>query len=415
MKADLERLMRARGLEVVIVAVDHNASAPLDYLTGGVAMTNGLVMKKQGDAPVIFAGQMETEEAAKSGLRVISFNDVGWPQMLKDAGGDRAKAEVVFWGKCLELLGVPSGKVGIYGVSDLNIILALVDLLKAAYPQYEWAGEMGLTLFDEAYVTKDAGEVARMREVARKTSDVLEATWRYIQAQRVDGETLAKDDGSPLTIGDVRRFVRKALLDRDLEDTGMIFAQGRDAGFPHSRGEDDLPLRLGQSIVFDLFPREIGGGYHHDVTRTWCLGYAPDDVRQAYEQVMEAFDIAVETARPGAPASAAQEAVLDYFESAGHPTLRNRPGTIDGYVHGLGHGVGLNIHERPQMSHLSKDTLQIGNVITIEPGLYYPERGFGVRVEDTFYIDGDGNLVALTDFRKDLVLPVNDGQSPPRD
>lgn len=406
MKADLDRLMSARGLDVIFVACDHYFSAPRDYLTGGVAITSGFVLKTPGEAPVIFANDMEIEEAAKTGLRVVSFSELGWWQLLKDTGGDRTKAQVAVTGKCLEAVGVASGRVGIYGVGDLNWIVHMVELLRAAYPQFEWTGETGMTLFDEAFVTKDADEMARMRQVARATNEVLEETWRYLQTRRVEGETLLKEDGSPLTIGDVRRFVRKALLDRDLEDTGMIFAQGRDGGFPHSRGEDGMALRLGQSIVFDLFPREVGGGYHHDVTRTWCLGYAPDEVRQAYEEVMEAFDIAIEMTRPGAPACQVDEAVSDYFESKGHPTLRTAPGAQKGYVHSLGHGVGLNIHERPSISVRSVDTLQVGNVITIEPGLYYPERGFGVRIEDTVYIDGEGNVVSLTPFRKDLVIPL---------
>jgi Xaa-Pro aminopeptidase len=406
MKSDLDALMGARQLAAIIVACDHHFSAPLAYLTGGVEITNGLVMKKRGDLPVIFANPMETEEAAKSGLRVYSFTDVGWPQMLIDAEGDRVKAEIVFWGKCLEMVGVDSGKIGIYGVSELNVILELVRHLEATYPQYQFVGELGMTLFAEAATTKDADELARLKSVAERTNAVLEATWAYIAACRTDGTTVIKADGAPLTIGDVKRFVRRELLDRDLEDTGMIFAQGRDAGFPHSRGEAGEALRLGEAIVFDLFPHEIGGGYYHDVTRTWCIGHAPQPVQAAYNDVMTAFDIATEVFRAGMPSKAPQEAVLDYLESKGHPTQRSHPGSNEGYVHSLGHGIGLNIHERPGMSHLSTDTLQVGNVITIEPGVYYPERGFGVRVEDSFYVDENGGLVALTNFRKDLILPL---------
>lgn len=406
MKSDLDQLMEKRGLDAVVVACDDNFSAPRDYLTGGVKITTGLVMKKRGAAPVIFANPMETEEAAKSGLRVISFNELDWPQLVKEAEGDRTKAEVVFWGKALEAIGVPSGKVGIYGVSDLNIILELVRLMEKAYPQYQFVGEIGKTLFEEAYVTKDADELERLREVARKTNEAVQAAWDYVRSQKVVDGALVKQDGTPFTIGDVRRFVRRALLDRDLEDTEMIFAQGRDGGFPHSRGEDDMQLRLGEAIVFDLFPREIGGGYFHDMTRTWCIGYAPPEVQKTYDEVMEAFDIAVEVARVGMETKQLQEAVMDYFESKGHPTPRSHPGSSEGYVHSLGHGIGMKIHESPSIGHLSKDKLQAGSVITIEPGLYYPERGYGVRIEDSFYVDTDGSLVSLTTFPKDLVIPM---------
>jgi Xaa-Pro aminopeptidase len=186
----------------------------------------------------------------------------------------------------------------------------------------------------------------------------------------------------------------------------MIFAQGRDGGFPHSRGEKGDALRLGQAIVFDLFPRELGGGYFHDCTRTWSIGYATDDVQRAYDEIIEAFDMAVEIIRPGMATKDVQEQVQTVLESKGHKTSRSDPGTNEGYVHSLGHGIGMNIHERPSLSHLSNDTFAVGNVLTIEPGLYYPDRGFGMRVEDSYYLSADAGLVSLTPFHRDLVLPL---------
>lgn len=168
-----------------------------------------------------------------------------------------------------------------------------------------------------------------------------------------------------------------------------------------------MPLKLGETIVFDLFPFEAGGGYYHDMTRTWCIGYAPDEVREVYEQVMTAFDIAFEVYGLGKPTHFMQEAVLDYFESRGFPTLRSHPGTQEGYVHGLGHHIGLDVHEHPYFHHYMKDyPFQVGNVITIEPGLYSPQKGYGVRVEDTCYVDERGQLISLTNVPKDLVLPL---------
>jgi Xaa-Pro aminopeptidase len=145
------------------------------------------------------------------------------------------------------------------------------------------------------------------------------------------------------------------------------------------------------------------------VTRTWCVGYAPDEVKQIYDVVMRALQIAKESyEEPGQPTYVPQEAVLDYFEGLGHPTQRSQSSSMNGYVHTLGHGIGLNIHERPSLSHVVRsDTLQKGNVLTIEPGLYYPDKGYGVRVEDTVYIDADGHMVTMTQFRKDLVIPLS--------
>lgn len=406
MKADLDHLMDARNLDAIVIECTDHFSAPRAYLTDGVSITQGKVIKKRDAAPILIVNPMETEEAKKSGLIVHSYSDLGWQDMVKAANGDRDKASIAFWGKCLEMADVMQGKIGIYGVGEFSTILDTVTRLRLAYPHYDFAGESGMTIFHEAFLTKDAQEIARMREIGRRVGLVLQATWDFIAGHHAQGEVVVKTDGSALTVGDVKRFVRRVLLDHDLEDTNMIFAPGRDAGFPHSRGEMDDALQLGQAIVFDLFPRELGGGYYHDCTRTWSIGYAVPEVRAAYEQVMDAFDLAVEIIRPGMDAKAPQIAVLDYFEMLGHKTNRSDPNANEGFVHALGHGVGLNIHERPAMNHLSTDILQIGNVLTIEPGLYYPEQGFGVRVEDTFCIDETGELVSLTPFHKELVLPL---------
>ncbi|MEO8397502.1 MAG: M24 family metallopeptidase, partial [Chloroflexota bacterium] len=385
---------------------DEHGNPMRNYLTNGAAVTGGYVLKKRGSAPLMVVNPMEIEEAAKSGLKVYSFNDFDWGALITSLAGDIGKATVTFWKRMLQNIEVESGKIGLYGTGTINHYLELIRMVEAAYPEYKLVGETGMTLFDEAYVTKDPGEIERIKSVAARTSAVWQATWDFIGGHKADGETVVKADGSPLTIGEVKRFVRRELLDRDLEDDAMIFAEGRDGGFPHSRGEADMPLKLGQAIVFDLFPRELGGGYYHDSTRTWSIGYATPEVQEAYDQVMDAFEVAEDNFRVNMPAHMLQEAVQDYFESKGHATTRSNPATPVGYVHSLGHGVGLNIHERPSIGHLSKDTLQVGNVISIEPGLYYPEQGFGMRIEDLCYVDANGTLISLTDFHKELVLPL---------
>ena len=409
MKSDLDRLMAERDLQALVIVGEETYSAFRDYLTNGAQVTGGLVIKKRGSDPVMLVNPMEVEEAAASGLTVLTYNDLNWAELLEKAEGDRSKAHIGLWERALQNQAVPPGKVGIYGTGDVNVYIELVKDLNQL-DSYEFVGERGKTIFDEVSITKDADELVRIKQVAAGTNATLQATWDFIAGHRAEGDVVVKEDGTPLTIGDVKRFIRRTLMDHDLEDTGMIFAQGRDAGFPHSRGQSDMPLKLGQSIVFDLFPREIGGGYHHDVTRTWCIGYAPEDVQQTYDVVMQSFEIAMNAyAEPGQPAYTLQEAVLDYFESLDHPTTRSTPGTMAGYVHSLGHGVGLQIHERPSMSHLVRgDIFEIGNTLTIEPGLYYPDKGYGVRIEDMVYIDENGDMITLTDFRKDLVLPLAD-------
>ena len=406
MKSDIDNLMAKRELDAFIVVTDEGYHPIRDYLTNGARVTGGYVLKRRSEPPVMVVNGMEVEEARASGLQVLNREQMGYADLLQQYREQPDKLRAAWWRRLFASVGVDGGRVGVYGVGELNVYLNLFRTLDANLDGYELVGESGLTLFDEAMMTKDAGEIARIRSVAERTSEVVRLTWDYIAGHRADGNAVVNTDGEPLTIGDVKRFIRRELLERGLEDTGMIFALGRDAGFPHSRGQDTQQLQQGQAIVFDLFPRELGGGYHHDMTRTWSIGCATGEVQAAYDTVMEAFSRAFEATKPGVEGSVPQVAVLDYFEGLGHPTARSPPGTGEGYVHSLGHGVGLNIHERPRMHHAISDTLASGHVITIEPGLYYPDKGYGVRIEDMAYIDESGAVVTLTDVHKQLVLPL---------
>lgn len=409
MKSDIDRLMRERELDAIIVTGGEEFNTARYYLSNGARITHGTIFKVLDQPALLVCNRMEVEEAAKSGLDALTDVELGYCDRYQETEGDSIQATTLHWSDVLPRLGLSAGRIGLYGAWQVNKTIALYQALKAGLAQYEIVVEAENTLIEEAMLTKDADEIARLKSVAERTNAVMELAWDFIAGLRRAGEQLLDEAGKRVTIGDVKDLVRRELMARGLEDTDMIFAQGRDAGFPHSRGEADMPLQVGQAIVFDLFPRELGGGYHHDMTRTWCIGHAPPAIRAVYDTVMEAFDISVEAFGLNKPTHLMQEAVLDHFEQAGHPTTRSDPGTMQGYVHSLGHGVGIDIHERPSISHLRRDdSCQIGNILTIEPGLYYPERGFGLRIEDLFVVDDKGELVSLTPFRKDLVIPLQD-------
>ena len=409
MKSDIDRLMRDRELNAIIITGGEEFNSARYYLSNGARITHGSIFKVVDKPALLICNRMELEEAAKSGLEVRTDVELGFYERYREAESDSIRATVLHWSDVLRHLGVSAGRVGLYGAWQVNKTIALYEALRAGLAEYEFVAEAENTLIEEAMLTKDADEIARMKSVAERANAVMALAWDFIAGLRRAGDNLHDKEGRRVTIGDVKDLARRELMARGLEDTDMIFAQGRDAGFPHSRGEADMPLKAGQTIVFDLFPRELGGGYHHDMTRTWCIGYAPPEVRETYDLVMEAFDISIEAFGLNKPTCHMQEAVLDHFENAGHATTRSDPSTMAGYVHSLGHGVGIDIHERPSLSHLRRDDIcQIGNILTIEPGLYYPERGFGVRVEDLFVVNEKGELISLTPFRKDLVIPLKD-------
>ena len=410
MKSDLDRLMGERDLDAFVVTGGEEFNAIRFYLSNGAHITHGSIFKARDQEALLVCSRMELEEAQKSGLTVRTDAELGFHERLAAAEGDSYKATAQLWAEILLEMGLDSGRVGLYGAWQINKTIKLLEVLGEHIPQYQFVAEGKNTLFEEAMLTKDQQEIDRLKSVAERANSVMESAWEYIAGLDVEGEFLVDESGRRVTIGDIKSLVRRELMTCGLEDTNTIFAQGRDAGFPHSRGEPDMPLRVGQAIVFDLFPREQGGGYHHDMTRTWCIGYASPEVQEAYDTVMEAFDISVESFGLNKPTHLMQEAVLDHYEGKGHPTIRSDPRTMEGYIHTLGHGVGIDIHESPSISHTRRDDVfQIGNVLTIEPGLYYPDRGYGVRVEDLFVIDESGALVSLSSFRKDLVIPLSKG------
>jgi Xaa-Pro aminopeptidase len=154
------------------------------------------------------------------------------------------------------------------------------------------------------------------------------------------------------------------------------------------------------------------GGYYHDMTRTFAIGYAPPELQRAYDDVRAAFAHIISELESGAPTKAYQEMTCAFFEARGHETIGSKHPLEEGYIHSLGHGVGLEIHEDFSFSALKgrDDVIVPGSVFTIEPGLYYPSKGYGVRIEDTYYCTPDGEFESLTPFPQDLVIPIDEGQ-----
>jgi Xaa-Pro aminopeptidase len=118
------------------------------------------------------------------------------------------------------------------------------------------------------------------------------------------------------------------------------------------------------------------------------------------------------TLEVGQPTRLYQQKACDFYNERGYITISDNPATLEGYVHGLGHGVGLDIHEAPAFSDNPANTATItpGQVFTIEPGLYYPEQGMGCRIEDVVWIDNDGKVHTLTDFAYELVVPMENAK-----
>lgn len=411
MKSDLDALMEARHLDALLIFGGAEHNPPMYYFVGGGHVSDALLIKKTGKDPVLFYNDMERDEAAKSGLKTVSWSEFPLSAYEDQSNGDRLLANALRYKTILEEYGLSSGRLAVYGKVEFSSLFGIMMKLTQLMPDVNFDGEgTGNSPLLDARETKDEVEVARIRQMGAVTTIVVKMVQDYLTSRDVrEDEVLLKEDGSPLTIGDVKGKIALWLAERGAVSVdGLIFAIGRDAGVPHSVGESQDLITLGKTIVFDIFPAEAGGGYFYDFTRTWSLGYATPEAQALYDQVQEIYNKVVENLDLNASLIEYQRMTCEYFESKGHKTQLNTTTPLDGYVHSLGHGVGLNIHERP-WSRLTADrnnVLKPGVVVTIEPGLYYPEKGMGFRIEDTYWVRSDGNIEILAEYPYDFVLPM---------
>jgi Xaa-Pro aminopeptidase len=409
MKKDLDTLMEQRGMDAIVAAGQVHGNPTLYYLTNGAGLTRAIVVKRKGHEAVLIVSPMEREEASAAGLSVVLSTQYNYIDLLNEHDGDLLATDLAYYRRILEDQGA-TGRVGFYGLQDWGRAYTFLNALDAT-PGIEVVGEYGPDLFTEARATKAEEEVERVRDVGRRTMEVVRETVAFLQGHAVgDDEVLVTDAGLPLTVGEVHAHIRHVLAIQGLEDPeGFIFATGRDAGIPHSKGSPEKPLRLGESIVFDIFPREAGGGYFYDMTRTFCLGYAPEEVRRIYEDTFACLQAMTERVEAGMRARRLQQMTCEFYSERGHPTVGEDVRTLEGYVHSLGHGLGLNLHEEPFFRDVKGNDVELepGHVFTLEPGLYYPDDGMGCRLENVVWLDEEGALQNLTPFPYDLVVSMD--------
>lgn len=413
MRTDIDAIMQANEIDTLLVIGPGQHNPAMVYLTGGAHLTVADLIKKRGEPGVLFFAAMERDEAAqaaaRTGLVTRPYSDYPYMELLKEADGDPTVASALRYKRMLTDLGITGGRVAVYGHVELRTAFPILFELQRQMPEITLAGDINDVMLGTAMFTKDAGEVERIRQMGKITTEVVGKTADFLSQQAVRGDMLVRSDGEPLTIGHVKGLINLWLAERGAENPeGTIFAIGRDAGVPHSSGNPGDILRLGKTIVYDIFPCEAGGGYFYDFTRTWCLGYAPEEAQKLYDDVYSVYQTVTSELEAGAHYGKYQRRACELFEAQGHVTISSDPNTESGYVHHLGHGVGLHIHERPFSGPhaLAEDCLVPGVVTTVEPGLYYPERGMGVRLEDTFWVRPDGQIEVLVEYPYDLVLPV---------
>jgi Xaa-Pro aminopeptidase len=261
--------------------------------------------------------------------------------------------------------------------------------------------QRGMTLlvrsdpFFEERLVKSPAEVQAIASALRRTEAAMDAAIGAIREAEVRDELLWWQ-GRVLTSDAVKRLIARQLLDDGLIAEHTIVACGDDACDPHNEGTG--PLRPGRSIIIDIFPRDLQSRYFADITRTVVKGKASDALQRMYEAVGAGQECGLRLIRDGAGGDAVHHEVLQTMAGYGFQT-GEIDGRMQGFFHGTGHGLGLEIHEPPRISRV-KTTLRAGNVVTVEPGLYYPGVG-GVRLEDVVVVTETG-CQNLTKYPKEM-------------
>jgi Xaa-Pro aminopeptidase len=271
--------------------------------------------------------------------------------------------------------GWPPGELRL-GFESAHVTVKAYTRLREVVP--ERIALVGLELVVESErIVKDAGEVERIRAAAALVDEVY--GW-------------LREGG---LVGRSERDVAVALEHRMRElgaegpSFSSIVASGERGALPHAEPTDE-PIAENTLVTLDIGARL--DGYCSDCTRTWATGELPDDLAEAHELVLRAQVAALDAVRPGPTGSEIDAVAREIIAEAGH---------ADHFGHGLGHGVGLDIHEAPRLAASGETRLAAGHVVTVEPGVYLPGRG-GVRIEDLVVVTESGRDV-LSGTAKDLV------------
>ncbi len=261
--------------------------------------------------------------------------------------------------------------------------LALANQLAAAGIKLEAVADH---LFPERQ-QKTADELKLMRRALQITEAGLARGIEIISSSDIGKARRLIWGGKPLTSERLRAEIDSTILHHGGQPMNSVVAGGDQGCDPHERGHG--PLKANETIVLDVFPRDARSGYFGDLTRTVLRGNASDAQRKLYATVQRGQKMGIDQLKTGANGAKILEGVRQFFTDQGYPTERNAEGRWTGFFHGLGHGLGLDIHEIPRMQ---AGKLKTGQVFTVEPGLYYPGVG-GVRIEDVCVVTPTGGRV----------------------
>jgi Xaa-Pro aminopeptidase len=373
--------------ENLLIVADTEHDANMLYAVGMFVPDPFIYLRLRGRSYVVMS-DLEIDRARKQarGCRVLPLSH--YQELCRSRGieqpGHAEVLQCVLREKQVKRLVVPG-----------NFPLALATDLE----------RLGITVksttgaFFQERERKTSAEVGKIVAALRVTEAGMAEAIKVLRASEAGAGRKLLYRGAPLTSERLRGVIDATIVQAGGVAMHTIVAGGEQACDPHETGHG--PLRADEPIILDIFPRVQQTGYFGDLTRTVVKGKASEAVRRLYATVLEAQKLAFDKVRPGVPTAEVHRAVQDYFGSQGYRTGK-RGGRMEGFFHGTGHGLGLEIHEAPRMGPRSVGNLLPGHVVTVEPGLYYPGIG-GVRLEDVALVT-EGRARNLTRIEKVLEL-----------
>jgi Xaa-Pro aminopeptidase len=266
--------------------------------------------------------------------------------------------------------------------------------------------ENGITLTPDVQFFSDRRRVKNEAELegirrAQKAAEAGMAAAKEIlgRAERSNGSLTV--DGGPLTAELIKAEIRRVFTEHGTTSEDFIVSHGAQTAIGHELGFGEIAPD--EPVVIDLWPKDPESGCYADMTRTFVVGTPSEELVEYHRLVKEALDRSLEATKAGVPGVEVYNLVCELFEEGGQKTsLSKPPGKVleNGFIHGLGHGVGLEVHEAPALGRGGSSKLVAGDVVTLEPGLYRAGYG-GCRLEDIVLVTEDG-AEKLTDFPYDL-------------
>jgi Xaa-Pro aminopeptidase len=374
---------------LVIGAPEHDADA---YHLSGFLAPDAVICLRVAGKRYLAVSSLEYGRAAKEAPvdELLSHEELEIIDLARELKSS-AKAYAAAVANLLDEIGASNSPI----VVPANFGLVYADELRARGITLTPDGK----LFDSLRRAKTEEEISSIE----KTQNAVEAACAHaveiLEESGIEGDGILEWRGAPLTSELLRAEIEIELLRRGCAAEGTIVAGGPQAADPHERGHG--PLKAGEAIIVDIFPVDISTRYYSDMTRTFVKGEPNEGLQEMYDTVLESQEAALSMIRAGVNGRDVHRKVADVLHEAGYKTNvhdqeEGKPLT-EGFFHGTGHGVGLEIHEAPRVS-LADEELIPGDVISVEPGVYDPKVG-GVRIEDLVVVTEDG-CRNLTTFPK---------------